>query len=132
MKRPLVKEKSADKDAFMNSFNYYEDNGFKYVSTSPSGVNNVESIKYYDSGDLIDINYLYKKDLSIYKLDVLSPNIEVEVLFRDRTTQRISLSLSNNNYEGVSNLRVIKEDGKYLLKWDYSGSDENAHIFCWQ
>lgn len=124
------REKEAfDKDAFMNSFNYYEDNGFKYVSTSPSGVNNVESIKYYDSGDLIDINYLYKKDLSIYKLDVLSPNIEVEVLFRDRTTQRISLSLSNNNYEGVSNLRVIKEDGKYLLKWDYSGSSENAHIF---
>ncbi len=118
-----------DKETFMKSFHYYEANGSKYVSVSPSGVNNIESISYYDNDNLVDINYLYKKDLSIFKLDILNPNIEVEVLFRDRTTERITLNLSNNNYEGVTNLRVVKEDGKYLLKWDYSGSSENAHIF---
>lgn len=118
-----------DKEAFMNSFNYYEYNGKKYVSVSPSGVNNVECIKYYDNDDLVDINYLYKKDLSVFELDTFNSQIEVEVEFRDRTKERIALQLSNNNYESVSNVRVLKEDGKYFLRWDYSGGSENAHIF---
>ncbi len=118
-----------NKEAFMDSFNFYQVDGQKYVSVSPSGVNNVECIKYYDNDDVFDINYLYKKDLCVYPLDVFNDFIDVEVEFRDRTKERITLQVSNSNYEGVSNLMVVKEEDKYMLKWDYSGGAENAYIF---
>ena len=37
----------------------------KYVSVSPSGVNNVECIKYYDNDDVL-ASTTYIKDLCVY------------------------------------------------------------------
>ena len=117
-----------DKQAFLDSFSYYQHGGVAYVSQSDLGVNHVEHIEYKSNDTLVGVNTFYKKDLSIFLLDTVNETLDVTVSFRDRSTETFTLTLMNDNFLSLKDLAVNKSSS-YILTWIYDGPSQDGYVF---
>lgn len=113
---------------YAHSLVYYKVPTGNFVYQGSWGVNKIRFIEYTFNGET-HINYLESNDQVVYKLpDGDASDIDVRVMFRDGHQVNYTLKALNENYLSISNLNVLSS-GELKLKWDYTGTSEEAYVF---
>lgn len=128
-------EKVFSKEEFLSSITYTPSQLSQtsaVISASPKGIGFINRIEYYNNGSLLGVNHFYKITNSSYTIPNVAhlESIDVKVIFTDGEIKNLKLKVLNNDYLKISNLKLIKEDNKFKLLWDYNGlSSLKAWVF---